>query len=187
MFSRGPWLGQVPLVSGLTNGSQIQVNGGRLYFENGEWWFALNPEALHVIARFLYPQSIPPIVKARIAWCNPTPPIFPSLGGFTHPETRGYCQIELPERWQDAWTWKDAAEWDEERGDYVPYDPVGTPPYWGEWGAPGDCGKVGPFDTIEEAFSAAAEAATEHGATALPGDGWAQVKDSKGKGKGPIT
>jgi hypothetical protein len=85
-----------------------------------------------------------------------------------------------------------AVEWEEGRG-YVPYDPVGTPPYFGEWGVVGDggrvkeCGKVGPFDTIDEAFGAAADAAVEHGATALPGDGWAQVKDSRGKGKGPIT
>lgn len=70
---------------------------------------------------------------------------------------------------------------------YVPYDPVGVPPYWGEWGAPGECGKVGPFDTIDEAFGAAADAAGEHGATALPGDGWAQVKDSRGRSVGPIT
>lgn len=85
-----------------------------------------------------------------------------------------------------------AVEWEEGRG-YVPYDPIGTPPYWGEWGVVGeggvikDSGKVGPFDTIDEAFSAAADAAVEHGATALPGDGWAQVKDSRGKSKGPIT
>lgn len=79
-----------------------------------------------------------------------------------------------------------AVEWEEGRG-YVPYDPVGTPPYWGEWGSPSDCGRVGPFDTIDEAFSAAAAAAGEHGATALPGDGWAQVKDSRDKGVGPIT
>jgi hypothetical protein len=72
-------------------------------------------------------------------------------------------------------------------GAYAPYDPVGTPPYWGEWGSPGDCGRVGPFDTIDEAFRAAAAAAGEHGATALPGDGWAQVKDAHGKGVGPIT
>lgn len=85
-----------------------------------------------------------------------------------------------------------AVEWEEGRG-WVPYDPAGTPPYWGEWGVVGeggaiqDCGRVGPFDTIEEAFGAAADAAVKHGATALPGDGWAQVKDSRGKGKGPIT
>lgn len=78
-------------------------------------------------------------------------------------------------------------------GRLVPYDPVGVPPYWGEWGVHvgdgviGDCGKVGPFDTIDEAFSAAADAAIEHGATALPLDGFAQVKDSRGRGVGPIT
>lgn len=187
-----PWLGQVPLVSEPSRPG-VEVNGGRLYFEGREWWFALNPEAVHVIARFLYPKTFSPIIRASIQWCNPTPPILPSLGGFLHPESGEYCQIDLPERWQDAWTWRDAAEWDEERKAYVAYDPVGTPPYWGEWGVVGkggeilDCGKVGPFDTIDEAFSAAAEAASEHGATALPGDGWAQVKDSKGKSKGPIT
>jgi len=78
-------------------------------------------------------------------------------------------------------------------GGYVPYDPVGTPPYWGEWGVVDevgtilDCGQVGPFATIDEAMSAAAAAAGEHGATALPGDGWAQVKDSQSRGVGPVT
>lgn len=74
-----------------------------------------------------------------------------------------------------------------------PYDNVGIPPYWGEWGVVGDggvivdSGSVGPFDTIDEAFSAAADAAIEHGATELPTDGFAQVKDSMGRGVGPIT
>jgi hypothetical protein len=73
------------------------------------------------------------------------------------------------------------------------YDPIGIPPYWGEWGVVGDegfctdSGQVGPFATIDEAFGAAADAAGEHGATALPGDGWAQVKDSRGRSVGPIT
>jgi hypothetical protein len=72
-------------------------------------------------------------------------------------------------------------------------EPAPAPPYWGEWGVHvgggviGDSGRVGPFDTIEEAFAAAAEAAVEHGATELPTDGYAQVKDSRGNAVGPIT
>lgn len=68
-----------------------------------------------------------------------------------------------------------------------------VPPYYGEWGVVGeggviiDSGRVGPFDTTDEAFSAAADAAIEHGATELPTDGFAQVKDSRGRGVGPIT
>lgn len=85
-----------------------------------------------------------------------------------------------------------AVEWEEGRG-YVPYDPVGTPPYWGEWGVHegggviGDCGRVGPFATTEEAFQAAGQAAHEHGAELLPRDGFAQVVDSQGQAVGPIT
>lgn len=71
----------------------------------------------------------------------------------------------------------------------------GIPPYWGEWGVVDvgsggymkDTGRVGPFATIEEAFSAAAQAAVDHGATGLPTDGWAQVKDSRGQPVGPVT
>jgi hypothetical protein len=68
-----------------------------------------------------------------------------------------------------------------------------VPPYFGEWGVVGeggaiiDSGEVGPFDTIDEAFSAAADAAIEHGATELPTNGFAQVKDSRGVGVGPVT
>lgn len=71
--------------------------------------------------------------------------------------------------------------------------PEGTPPYYGDWGIPDaegfivDGGRVGPFDTIEEAFSAAVEAAGEAGAKALPLDGFAQVVDSRGRSVGPIT
>lgn len=75
------------------------------------------------------------------------------------------------------------------------YDPVGVPPYWGEWGFLSGfpdgriaaSGRVGPFDTIEEAFRAAAEAASKAGARHMPLDGYAQVKDSRGAGVGPIT
>jgi hypothetical protein len=75
------------------------------------------------------------------------------------------------------------------------YPLAGIPPYWGEWGVVDvgsggymkDTGRVGPFATIDEAFHAAAEAAVAHGATGLPTDGWAQVKDSRGHGVGPVT
>lgn len=71
----------------------------------------------------------------------------------------------------------------------------GIPPYWGEWGvlekesggSMKDSGSVGPFTTIAEAFRAAAQAAGDHGATGLPSDGFAQVKDSRGRPVGPVT
>ncbi len=71
--------------------------------------------------------------------------------------------------------------------------PVEVPPFFGEWGAVDpdgeliDCGSVGPFDTVDEAFSAAAEAASEHGTTKMPIDGFAQVVDSTGQAVGPVT
>lgn len=67
------------------------------------------------------------------------------------------------------------------------YNPAGTPPYFGEWGVVGeggeiiDSGSVGPFDTIDEAFSAAADAAHAAGAELLPRDGFAEVKNSTGR------
>ena len=73
----------------------------------------------------------------------------------------------------------------------APYQDV--PPYYGEWGVVGeggeiiDSGSVGPFDTTDEAFAAAVKAATDHGATELPTNGFAQVKDSNGRTVGPIT
>lgn len=78
-------------------------------------------------------------------------------------------------------------------GPAVAANPNGVPPYYGEWGVHvgggviGKSGKVGPYNTIEEAFNAAAKAAVAAGATALPTDGFAQVKDSRGQAVGPVT
>lgn len=71
--------------------------------------------------------------------------------------------------------------------------PQPVPPFYGEWGVVGEggtigkSGRVGPFDTIDEAFNAAAQAAIDNGATELPTDGFAQVKDSRGQSVGPVT
>lgn len=68
----------------------------------------------------------------------------------------------------------------------------GIPPYYGEWGIPAsggeivDGGRVGPFDTIDEAFSAASKEAVKAGARKMPMDGYAQVKDSRGVPVGPV-
>jgi hypothetical protein len=67
------------------------------------------------------------------------------------------------------------------------HTPVSVPPYYGEWGAMGESGRVGPYDTVEEAFNAAVAAAVDAGATALPTDGFAQVVDSRGRAVGPVT
>lgn len=71
--------------------------------------------------------------------------------------------------------------------------PVPKPPFYGEWavvdestGKYTDGGRVGPFNTIDEAFSAAAKAAGDAGAKKMPLDGFAQVKDSNGQPVGPI-
>lgn len=59
--------------------------------------------------------------------------------------------------------------------------------YWGEWGVLDvGGGRVGPFDTIEEAFEAAVDAAVAHGAKEMPLDGFAQVADEQGEPVGPI-
>ena len=73
------------------------------------------------------------------------------------------------------------------------YQPKEFPPYFGEWGyvdsdgALLNCGRVGPFDTSDEAFRAAAEAASKAGARKMPLDGFAQVVDSRGNPAGPIV
>lgn len=127
----------------------------------------------------------PYFIITQSKFCNPTPGVVPALGDFVDPETGLVCFLDLPEGWSIAWT----------VSHFPPkfQEPEATPPYWGEWGIHvgngviGDCGKVGPFDTIDEAFSAAADAAVAHGATALPADGFAQVKDSQGRPVGPVT
>lgn len=233
-FSDKKSLGQRGMADGydlsLGERETLPVNGGHLERAFGFLWFFPDQETSDKIEAHTGEKPSESI-EARIVWCNPTPPILPTLGGFTNPDTGEYCEIEVPEEWKcatyapwlckhgsgegqfdptglpyDVW-WEmlgrdaglpydppppsdqpKAVQWDEDLLEYVPYDPVGTPPYWGEWGVKdGECGKVGPFDTIDEAFRAAGDAAGEHGATELPTNGWAQVKDSKGTGVGPIT
>lgn len=221
MFSNGsPWLGQVPLVSrtgptmsvARVHGRNawlgqapfappdelgISVVGGRIMRRSGSSFleFYIDSEIRDAIEAATGLRPAWPFMTT-VGHCNPLPGTVPALGEFTEPMTGEVCWLDLPEDWN--WVYMnfliqknlDAAPLPEGA---VPYDPIGTPPYWGEWGVVGeggeilDCGKVGPFDTKDEAFSAAADAAGEHGATALPGDGWAQVKDSTGKGVGPIT
>jgi hypothetical protein len=72
--------------------------------------------------------------------------------------------------------------------------PTPVPPFYGEWavvdestGKYTDGGRVGPYDTIDEAFNAAAAAASDAGARKMPLDGFAQVKDSRGQAVGPVT
>ena len=82
-------------------------------------------------------------------------------------------------------------------GDFTQRSPLpaprGGPPYYGEWGfvpqdgGAGDSGRVGPFNTIDEAFNAAVSAAVAAGAQQIPLDGFAQVKDSFGRTVGPVT
>jgi hypothetical protein len=203
MFRKGPWLGQVPLVlpraglppaprsrsnepaSSLREGGEIPATGGRVVKRIGFLWFFPNQETRDIIEA-VTGQPVSESIEARVTMCNPTPGTFPALGDFVDPATGLNCFLDLPKEWRDAMLKMQFAT----LADYE-----GTPPYYGEWGVVDkgsggymkDCGKVGPFDTIEEAFSAAAEAAHEHGADLLPTDGWAQVKDSRGKGVGPIT
>lgn len=73
------------------------------------------------------------------------------------------------------------------------YEPRPQPPFFGEWGHVDregyllGCGRLGPFQTVEEAFHAAAKAAREAGVTRMPTDGYAQVVDSHGQPAGPVT
>ena len=182
-----------PYEPNLKEKEELRANGGMLKRRIGFLWFFPDPDVMDKIEAATGKRPSESI-EARVTSCIPLPPIAPTFGAFLDPETGYYCDIDLPKDWRcviDApWACDEnqAVEPSQEGLEYVPYDPVGTAPYFGEWGVVGgECGKVGPFDTIDEAFGAAAEAASEHGATALPGDGWAQVKDSEGKGVGPIT
>lgn len=78
------------------------------------------------------------------------------------------------------------------RGPMIVHDPLGVPPYYGEWGVVAngvtiESGRVGPYTTIEEAFEAATETAAAAGVTSMPFDGYAQVTDSRGMPVGPVT
>jgi hypothetical protein len=78
-------------------------------------------------------------------------------------------------------------------GGFIAQAPTPVPPFWGEWGVVDEAGRTtasgreGPFNTIQEAFNAAAQAASDHGAELLPTNGFAQVTDSIGQGVGPVT
>ncbi len=70
---------------------------------------------------------------------------------------------------------------------YLGQVPIATQ-YWGEWGVLDvDGGRVGPYNTPEEAFEAAVAEAVRYGAKELPLDGFAQVADDQGEPVGPIT
>jgi hypothetical protein len=184
-WSRSPFsprLGQETGEPAIAEGESVSATGGRIQRRYGFLWFFPDEDArgmIHAATGKEPPESI----EARVTMCNPTPGFAPVLGNFQDPATREWCFIDLPEAWRDAWRWGALAEYDLE----VDYRGQGVPPYYGEWGALDRCGRVGPYDSIEEAFDGAAHAATENGATALPGDGWAQVKDSRGDSVGPIT
>lgn len=64
-----------------------------------------------------------------------------------------------------------------------------APPYYGQWGLKvgGASGKVGPYDTAQDAFAAAVKAARDAGAKKLPDDGFAKVVDEQGNPAGPAT
>lgn len=184
-WSRSPFsprLGQETAEPAIAEGESVPANGGRIERNSGFLWFFPDDDARGMIQAVIGEEP-PESIEARIKMCNPTPGFLPVLGDFQDPATGNWCFIDLPDTWRDAWRWGALSEHELE----VDYRGQGVPPYYGEWGAPGKCGKVGPFDTIEDAFSGAASAATENGATALPGDGWAQVKDSRGNLVGPIT
>lgn len=172
--------------AGIPYDPPIQAIGGRIVKVKGGISFFLDEETRDRIEAGTGERP-PDWIKTEVTFCNPTPGTMAALGDFVDPETRLNCFIDLPEEWRMAWM--DAQLSSNLRF----YQPEGVPPYWGQWGVHegggiiGDCGKVGPFDTIEEAFSAAAEEAHKHGAELLPMNGFAQVVDSRGQGVGPIT
>lgn len=191
MSSQRAFLGQVPLLgrptSGLSisEGEEIPANGGIVTKRDGILWFLLDADTRAKLEDALFWEQIPEAVEIRGFLCNPTPGTMAALGDVTDPETGFTCFLNLPEGWSHAWMWGDVSD----DGDRFP--PPGIPPYWGEWGVVGegrcmDTGTVGPFDTSDEAFTAAAKAASDHGATKMPIDGFAQVMDSQGTPVGPI-
>lgn len=206
MFHRkGPWLGQVPLVVGpsswgagivpsqqrasepgasLEEGQEIGANGGKIVKKIGFLWFFPDEDARDKIEEATGERPSES-VEARVTHCNPTPGTFPSLGDFVDPQTNLVCFIDLPESWKFAWMGLPA--------ELSGPGNQGTPPYYGQWAIHvggseiWKGGQVGPFDTQDEAFSAAVKAVREAGAKRLPDDGFAQVVDSKGQAVGPVT
>lgn len=129
MFRKGPWLGQVPLVSrpslaswmpptatipagaplppknpigSIQEGGEIQANGGRIVKRIGFLWFFPDPEVLDKIEA-LTGERPSESIEARVISCIPIPPIVPTLGAFLDPESGFYCDIDLPSEWRCAW------------------------------------------------------------------------------------
>lgn len=119
---KGPWLGQVPLVLGpsswgagafvpprrkepassLQEGDEIPANGGRIQKRIGFLWFFPDSDVLDRIEAVLGERPSESI-EVRVTFCNPTPGFAPVLGTFNDPDTGNWCDIELPDGWNDAW------------------------------------------------------------------------------------
>lgn len=87
----------------------IEANGGVI--EGG--WFVLDQEVLRLL-RGCYGPAVPERVPLEPRWCNPTPPIAPTLGGHSDPKTGHYCHPErIPWEWSMAWSTsgRDAPPW----------------------------------------------------------------------------
>lgn len=116
MFGRGPWLGQVPLVSkpslgyaktpapgdSLREGEEIPANGGWIVKRIGFLWFFPDKEVLDKI-EVATGERPSESIEARVRFCNPTPGIMAVLGDFQDPSTGLWCFVDLPEGWNRAW------------------------------------------------------------------------------------
>lgn len=127
-FSRGPAMGEVPLIlgpsswgagavfptlpppppvgRGLSEGQQIQATGGRIEKAIGTLWFFPDPDVRAAIER-ITGKFVDESVEAQVKFCNPTPGVVPALGDFVDPKTRLVCFLDLPPGWSEAWMeWK---------------------------------------------------------------------------------
>lgn len=100
-------MGQTPSLQSigrtLREGEEIQGNGGRIKKRIGFLWFFPSPGIMDKIEAAIGKRPDESI-EARVTSCIPVPPIAPTLGAFFDPETRYYCDIDLPDEWRCVWS-----------------------------------------------------------------------------------
>jgi hypothetical protein len=89
-----------------TNWSPLAVNAGQLIYADGSWWFVLYADVAKHVESVLGKKTWRVKVNPT-AWCNETPGIVPSMGGYVHPETGCFCQAgPIPTDWDWKTRWQ---------------------------------------------------------------------------------
>ncbi len=76
------------------------ANYGSILRRRGRLYYAWDPGVHAAIHRWWRP--VPKFIPLEPVWCNPTPPIAATIGGFSHPHTGAYCHPILAQRYAKA-------------------------------------------------------------------------------------